>query len=132
MSAECELLPYLISPGPGLSRKQAKELLRFGAVTVDGKTSVRHNTRLMPGDRVTIAARRYKGAAAPGLYGLKIVHLDDAIVVVNKPAGLLSVGSERETNRTAHRIVNEHLKRPRIRRRNWPLSYIGSIATRLG
>ena len=100
----------MISPGPGLSRKQAKELLRFGAVTVDGMTSVRHDTRLMPGDLVTIAQRGHRGTAAPGLHGLKIVHLDDAIVVVNKPVGLLSMGSEREKDRTAHRILNEHLK----------------------
>jgi 23S rRNA pseudouridine1911/1915/1917 synthase len=38
------------------------------------------------------------------------VHIDDAIVVVNKPAGLLSIGSEREKERTAHRILNEHLR----------------------
>lgn len=106
----CDLLPYLIGSGPGLARTQAKELLRFGAVTVDGKTDVRHDTRLMPGDLVTIAARGQRGAAAPGLHGLKIVHLDDTVVVVDKSAGLLSMGSEREKDRTAHRILNEHLK----------------------
>lgn len=110
MAAKCELLPYLISPGPGLSRKQAKELLRFGAVTVEGKSSVRHDTSLMPGDLVTIAARGHGGAATPGLHGLKIVRLDDAVVVVSKPAGLLSIGSAREKDRTAHRILNEYLK----------------------
>ncbi|HSR57174.1 MAG TPA: RNA pseudouridine synthase, partial [Candidatus Binataceae bacterium] len=30
--------------------------------------------------------------------------------VIDKPAGLLSIGSEREKERTAHRILNEHLK----------------------
>ena len=42
--------------------------------------------------------------------GLRIVHLDEAIVVIDKPAGLLSMGSEREKQRTAHRMLNEHLK----------------------
>jgi 23S rRNA pseudouridine1911/1915/1917 synthase len=109
VAAGCELLPYLISPPSGLSRKQAKELLRFGAVTVEGKADVRHDTRLMAGDLVTIA-RGHTRAAGPELHGLSIVHMDDAIVVVNKPAGLLSMGSEREKGRTAHRILNEHLK----------------------
>jgi 23S rRNA pseudouridine1911/1915/1917 synthase len=110
VAAGCELLPYLISLPSGLSRKHAKELLRFGAVTVDGKTGVRHDTRLQAGDLVTIAARGYTRAASPELHGLRIVHIDDAIVVVNKPAGLLSMGSEREKERTAHRILNEHLR----------------------
>jgi RluA family pseudouridine synthase len=43
-------------------------------------------------------------------HNLRIVHLDDAIVLVDKPSGLLSMGSEREKERTAHRILNEHLK----------------------
>jgi len=38
------------------------------------------------------------------------VHLDDAVVVVEKPAGLLSMGSEREKEKTAYRILNTHLK----------------------
>ena len=35
---------------------------------------------------------------------------DDAIVVIDKPVGLLSMGSEREKERTVHRMLNEHLK----------------------
>lgn len=42
--------------------------------------------------------------------GLRIVHLDDTVVVVDKPPGLLSMGSEREKERTAYRILNTHLK----------------------
>ena len=42
--------------------------------------------------------------------GLRIVHIDDAVVVIDKPAGLLSMGSEREKEKTAHRMLNEHLK----------------------
>ncbi|HYR79440.1 MAG TPA: RNA pseudouridine synthase, partial [Candidatus Dormibacteraeota bacterium] len=44
------------------------------------------------------------------LHGLRIVHLDEAVVIVDKPAGLLSMGSAREKDRTAHRILNEYLK----------------------
>jgi 23S rRNA pseudouridine1911/1915/1917 synthase len=106
----CELLPYLLKLPLRLSRKAAKDLLRFGAVTVPRYGRVRHDTRLQPGDIVTIA--KEKPAVAPGgeFQGLKIVHLDDAIVVVDKPAGLLSMGSEKEKGRTAHRLLNEHLK----------------------
>jgi 23S rRNA pseudouridine1911/1915/1917 synthase len=106
----CELLPYLIGLPLGLSRKQAKDLLRFHAITVQGKAAVRHDTELEPGDVVTIAARKQVSDEALERHGLRIVHLDDAVVVVEKPPGLLSMGSEREKEKTAYRILNTHLK----------------------
>jgi 23S rRNA pseudouridine1911/1915/1917 synthase len=109
VTSRCELLPYLISLPLGLSRKKAKDLLRFRAVTVQRKERVRHDTQLEPNDVVTIVVEK-KVRNALDRYGLKIIHLDDAIVVIDKPAGLLSMGSEREKGRTAHRVLNEHLK----------------------
>jgi len=110
VSSRCELLPYLLSIPLGLSRKQAKDLLRFRAVTVKRMTAVRHDSQLEPGDVVTIAAGKQIPAASLEHHGLKIIYLDDAVVVVDKGAGLLSMGSEGEKERTAHRILNEHLK----------------------
>ena len=110
VASRCELLPYLISLPLGLTRKRAKELLRFRAVTISGKSQVRHDTELEPGDVVTIAFRKEARGAVLERHGLRIVHLDDAIVVIEKPTGLLSMGSEREKVRTAHRILQEHLK----------------------
>jgi 23S rRNA pseudouridine1911/1915/1917 synthase len=110
VASRCELLPFLIGLPLGLSRKQAKDLLRFRAVTVKGRATVRHDTELGPGDVVTIAARKQVSGAALERNRLAIVHLDDAVVVVEKPAGLLSMGSEREKEKTAYRILNTHLK----------------------
>ena len=73
-------------------------------------TTVKHDTQLEPGDVVTIAAGKQVPAASIERHGLKIVYLDDDIVVVDKAAGLLSMGSEGEKERTAHRILNDHLK----------------------
>ena len=110
VTGECELLAFLLNLPIHLSRKQAKDLLRFGMVSVPRYIWVKHDTRLEPGDIVTIAKRKPAAVSNSELHGLKIIHLDDAIVVVDKPAGLLSMGSEREKERTAHRLLNEHLK----------------------
>src|SRR6516164_9367829 len=110
VASRCELLPYLISLPLGLSRKQAKDLLRFRAVTVQHKALIRHDTDLCPNDVVTIAVRKQVRDDSLERQSLKIIHLDDAVVVVDKPTGLLSMGSEREKARTAHRLLNEHLK----------------------
>lgn len=93
-----------------MSRKQAKELLRFRAVKLKGAATVRHDTRLEPGDLVTIATRKQISDAVLERYDLAIVHLDDAVVVIDKPAGLLAMGSEREKEKTAHRILNQYLQ----------------------
>ena len=110
VESRCELLPYLLTLPLGLSRKAAKDLLRFRSVTVTRTTTVRHDTPLEPGDVVTIASGKQIPASSIERHGLKIVHLDDDIVVVDKREGLLSMGSEGEKERTAHRILNEHLK----------------------
>jgi 23S rRNA pseudouridine1911/1915/1917 synthase len=110
VASRCELLPYLISLPLGLSRKQAKDLLRFRAVTVQHKVRVRHDTDLCPNDVVTIAVRKQVRDDSLERQSLKIIHLDDAVVVVDKPTGLLSMGSEHEKEKTAHRLLNEHLK----------------------
>ncbi len=110
VASRCELLPFLLSLPLKLSRKQAKDLLRFRAVTVQPEAPVRHDTQLELGDVVTISIRKPVRDAALERVGLRIVHLDDAIVVIDKPSGLLSMGSEREKERTAHRMLNEHLK----------------------
>jgi 23S rRNA pseudouridine1911/1915/1917 synthase len=110
VSSQCELLPFLMTLPIGLSRKAAKDLLRFRAVTVTRMTTVKHDTQLEPGDVVTIAAGKQVPTPSIERHGLKIVYLDDDIVVVDKAAGLLSMGSEGEKERTAHRILNDHLK----------------------
>jgi 23S rRNA pseudouridine1911/1915/1917 synthase len=110
VASRCKLLPYLISLPLGLSRKQAKDLLRFQAVTIQRKAWVRHDTELGPNDLVTIVVRRREPDHDLERHGLKIIHLDDAVVVVDKPTGLLSMGSEGEKERTAHRFLNEYLK----------------------
>src|ERR1700730_16464362 len=96
VASRCQLLQYLTSLPLGLSRKHAKDLLRFRAVTAQGKTMVRHDTELQPGDVVTIAVRRQVPDTALEHHQLRIVHLDNSIVVVDKPPGLLSMGSARE------------------------------------
>ena len=110
VESRCELLTWLLGPPAALSRKEAKQLLRFGAVTVQHRQNVRHDTKLEPGDVVTISTAKRSPEAEVALHGLRIVHLDEAVIIVDKPAGLLSMGSAREKERTAHRILNDYLK----------------------
>lgn len=50
--------------------------------------------------------------------GLKILHEDQDIIVVSKIAGLLTMGNDREKERTAHFILNDYVKKGNPRSRN--------------
>ena len=51
--------------------------------------------------------------------GLPILHEDQDILVVEKPAGLLTIGTEREKTRTAHYLLNDYVRKgdPKSRHR---------------
>lgn len=42
-------------------------------------------------------------------FGVRIVYEDDTVIVIDKPAGLLSVATDKETERTAFKVVREYL-----------------------
>jgi tRNA pseudouridine32 synthase/23S rRNA pseudouridine746 synthase/23S rRNA pseudouridine1911/1915/1917 synthase len=50
--------------------------------------------------------------------GLTILHEDKDIIVVEKPGGLLTIGTERDKSRTAHSILNDHVRKGDPRSRN--------------
>src|SRR5688500_5657894 len=92
---------YLAAPGRLDSRGRAAAAIERGKIFVnDVEASSGDASKLLAaGDTVAIWMDR-PGSARPrpraGLYGdLEIVHEDDQLLVVNKPAGILSVPLER-------------------------------------
>jgi len=59
---------------------------------------------------------RPSGKHRPG--GLNILHEDRDIVVVEKPAGLLTIGTERDKSRTAHYLLNDYVRKGDPKSRN--------------
>ncbi|MDD2539876.1 MAG: RluA family pseudouridine synthase [Desulfuromonadaceae bacterium] len=50
--------------------------------------------------------------------GLAVLHEDKDIIVVEKPCGLLTMGTERDKSRTVHTILNEYVRKGDPRSRN--------------
>jgi RluA family pseudouridine synthase len=50
--------------------------------------------------------------------GLAILHEDRDIIVVEKPCGLLTIGTDRDKTRTAHTILNDYVRKGDPRSRN--------------
>lgn len=102
-----ELLKFLFQMMPSQSRKSVKATLSHGKVFVNGEATTQFNDALKPGDRVQIrsAAKNVK------LKGIKVVHEDDDIIVIEKDAGLLSIASEKENQMTAYRQLSDYVQK---------------------
>ncbi|CAM3506604.1 RluA family pseudouridine synthase [Nocardioides dubius] len=74
----------------GLSRTRAADLIAAGQVSLDGR-SVGKSDRVSPGEMldVTIPAERDPLEVVPEVVdGIKIIHDDESIVVIDKPVGV--------------------------------------------
>lgn len=100
------LLPFLLSAVGDKSRNTIKGFLTRGQVLVDGRGITRHDHKLRPGQTVTILPEIVKKAALP----FPILWEDEEIIVVDKPAGLLSMASDKERERTAYRLVTDYVR----------------------
>ncbi|MBY0585618.1 RluA family pseudouridine synthase [bacterium] len=90
------LLPFLLEV-LGQSRTAVKALLRNGAVHINGTCCRQFDVLLSMGDELTIlklssamAAKRLDESR------IQVIHEDDDLFVVEKPAGLLTVATDRE------------------------------------
>jgi 23S rRNA pseudouridine1911/1915/1917 synthase len=115
------LLPFLMGAWPGVKRKQALVWLKYKAVSVNDRVVTRFDHPLQAGDHVMIRA---KGQAAPGTRvgsHMRIRHEDADIIVIEKPAGLLSMASDRERERSAYFQLTAHVRggNERSRDRIW-------------
>jgi len=106
-----ELLAYLFEAWPETKKKQVRTWLKFGSVAVNGKIVTQFDHRLKPGDKVEIRA---KGMAAPETSlpsGIRIRHEDVDILVIDKPAGLLSISSPSEPDKTVYAALTDHVRK---------------------
>lgn len=104
VAGETTLLPFLLEQVRGKSRNAVKSLLTNRQVLVDGQVTTRHDTPLTPDSVVTLLPPE---GAAPADLPFPICYEDDDLLAIEKPAGLLSVASDRERRRTAYRMVTE-------------------------
>lgn len=93
---------------PGTSWSQARDLCRSGRVRVDGQTETDPARRLAGGERVQV---RRSGPVVRPDSAESVVHLDPDIVVVHKPAGILTVPFEREDRDTLLALTRVAIRR---------------------
>jgi 23S rRNA pseudouridine1911/1915/1917 synthase len=109
VSEPAQLMAFLIAQLPHKNRSNIKSLLSNKQVLIDGKVFTQFNHPLQPGQIVTVAANRVPEVAQ--YRGLTILYEDPAIIVIHKHAGLLSMATNKERDRTAYGILSEYVKK---------------------
>ena len=118
VSEATTLLPFLLVHIKGKSRNNVKSLLSRKLVTVDGRPTSQFDTPLAPGQVVTILS---VPAPKSGALPFPLLYEDEHLIVVNKPAKLLSVATDKEKTRTAYHIVTDYVKSQHIDNRIYVL-----------
>lgn len=105
---KAELMNFLINNLPKKSKNNIKSLLVHRQVWVNNKPITQYNYLLEPGKTVTINWNKVR--VEENYKGVKILFEDKDIIVIQKQAGLLSIASEKEKEKTAYNILKEHVK----------------------
>lgn len=113
-----ELLKFLREKMPQKPNGKIKSLLEHGCVKIDGVVTTKFNAPLKLGQVVTVitTAPKYSPKTEKA-DTLPIIFEDDEILVINKPAGLLSIATETEKEKTAYHIMTEYVKSKNINNR---------------
>lgn len=110
VEAATELMPFLLSKMGGMTRTSIKQLLSQRRVTVNAVIQTRHDTPLKPGDVINILQGR--GNVELRHPKLRVIYEDDALIVVEKKNGLLTVPyNPKSSEMTAYSILKEYVKK---------------------
>jgi 23S rRNA pseudouridine1911/1915/1917 synthase len=104
------LLDWLVRKYPLAKRQTLKRMVEAGRVRVNGRRAAILKTALLPKDRVEVSEQVAAQRVAPTRTHLVIVHEDDDILVVDKPAGLLTSTVPREKRATLLAQVRDYLE----------------------
>ncbi len=83
---------FLVAHLEGLSRTRIQAMIRSGRVSVDGETALKARDELSGGEQISVdlATVEPQGTLLPEPMDLDIIHEDEQIVIINKPAGLIT------------------------------------------
>ncbi|HOW58097.1 MAG TPA: RluA family pseudouridine synthase [Candidatus Omnitrophota bacterium] len=103
------LLEYLFKKLSDTKKTRVRQCLKFGSVLVNDKVVTRFDHPLMSGDKVSVCSVKESQPVVKPQFGIEVMYEDDAIIVIRKPAGLLTISTEKIAIKTAFFATNEYL-----------------------
>jgi len=124
VSETSTLLLFLNTKLQGWSRKKIKQRMQQGSVIVNGESVVKHDHPLNVGDNLEVLAAGKSYVARKtqqGSHQLDILYSDRDLIVINKPAGLLSVATAKENKLHALALLRNQLSQAKQPVKLWPV-----------
>ncbi len=117
-----KLLPFLFETLDGWSKKTVKQRLQGSSVFVNGQVQTKHDFMLNIGDVIEIGIVQRTGHSnKQAVTKLEIIYQDKDLIAINKPAGLLSVGTTKENKQHALALLRSQLSRGKNSIKLWPV-----------
>jgi len=120
-----KLLPFLfdtLSVNESWSKKTVKQRLQGSSIFVNGQVQTKHDFIVTPDDVVSIGvAQRTGHHTNTQQVKLDIIHQDKDLIAINKPSGLLSVGTTKENKNHALALLRTQLSRGKGSIKIWPV-----------
>ncbi len=105
------LQDFLFTALKDLNKTKIKQMLKFGSVHVNGREVTWYKHPLKPGDKVEILGKeRASAERSKASLGVPIIYEDSDLLVVEKPEGLLTMGTEREKEATLYFMLTEYVR----------------------
>ena len=102
-----ELMNFLIEKMPENSRTSIKSILVKRKVFVGEDIITQYNHPLLPGQTVTID---WGKVDTTPMKEVSIIYEDESILVVEKEAGILSIATDNEKEKTVYKMLKDYLK----------------------
>ncbi|RLA69209.1 MAG: RluA family pseudouridine synthase [Epsilonproteobacteria bacterium] len=124
VKARTKLLEFLFTALSGWSKKKVKQRLQNASITVNGVATTKHDFIIEVGDVVEIdgvPGTFSKKSSVETLKNLEILYQDKDLIAINKPSGLLSVGTTQETKQHALTLLRKQLSQGKNYVKLWPV-----------
>lgn len=108
IAGEDRLLNFLYNHIQVIPRGKIKSMLEHHQVLVNGVAITRFDYLLSKEDIVKVVKKSFKDTRSNKL-PFTVLYEDKDFIVVDKPSGLLTVASEKESRRTAYRFVSDYV-----------------------
>ncbi|MCK5853765.1 MAG: RluA family pseudouridine synthase [Sulfurovaceae bacterium] len=108
---EDKLLNFLFNTLSGWSKKKVKERLKSATVAVNGEVTTKHDFPLTAEDIVEVGVIQKRKSSVDTIRRVEILYQDSDIIAINKPHGLLSVGTTQENKQHALALLRNQLSR---------------------
>lgn len=115
IEADNTLLSFLFESLKNESKTTIKSLLSHKQICINGRSVTQFDAPLHPGDEVKVYFDRNSIPFSHPM--LKLLYEDDSLLVVDKAHGLLSMGTNRDKEKTAYHLLSEYVKKNNPRNR---------------